>query len=140
MRKSIWIISAVMILGGQAFAQQKDSTIIIEFSTIDETLVPVFEVIGQSFGAASISLGRTSGFATGSGVSFQPAFMAPTTMEITNGWHRYQIGESALFSKKFDIIAVGVDQKWLLDAGKPGWNIAGWVMYPIGLMLAIFGA
>jgi len=136
---SLILICVMLILGDYAFAQQANSTSFIEFETINSAGVPIFEVVGQSTGLGSFHSGGKSGFMTTQGTNLQPAFMAPTSAEITNGWHRYQIGESSLFRKKFDVVADGRTQRWLVSGGNPGLNILGWLTYTAGVGFVTFG-
>jgi len=132
---TLLLIGATIVLGGQAFTQQTDSTSDIVFETRKGTGVPVFEVMGQSSGIVS---GGESGFITTQDTALRPAFMAPTTVTVPNGWHRYQIGESALFSRKFDVVADGSTQRWLLSGGSPALNILGWVTYSVGFGVGLW--
>ena len=133
------VIGTATIVSVQAFAQQSDSPSSIAFESEDGTAVPVFEVVGQSSGFGSIWFGGQSGGMTSQSTALRPAFMAPTTIDVPNGWHRYQIGESLLFRKQFDVVAQGDSQRWLLSNGHPGLNIAGWLIYAAGVGFATWG-
>jgi hypothetical protein len=94
-------------------------TTIIKFVTKDDLLVPVWEVTGAATGQVNVALS-------------QPSFMAPTTMEAINGWHRYRI-----IGKVFDVVADGTDQTWIISAGHPGLSEAGFYGAAISLGIAL---
>jgi hypothetical protein len=80
----------------------------IEFVTKDGLPVPVWEITGAASGG-----NINAGF-------YQPAFMAPVTVDVANGWHRYRIG-----NKGFDVVADGIAQSWNLNPGHPVWASVG---------------
>jgi len=65
--------------------------------------------------------------------------MAPTTIDIPDGWYRFQIGESPLFNKKFDVVAQGGPQTWKLNAGNPWGFWGGWLIATVGFTAAVMG-
>jgi hypothetical protein len=107
--KKLIIIAMTSIIGVAAWAQTT-----LEFITREGAFVPLFEVTGQMTMEGS------------SGSTLVPLLMAPGEIEISNGWHRFQAGESSLY-KRFDVLADGTVQKWELSAARPGaraWAIA----------------
>lgn len=127
------VIGVVVVLGGSAFAQQEDSKKTpVDFQTPNGNAVPVFEVMGQSYGFGSAWIGGTSGTVTTQNTSLRPAVMAPMTIDLPDGWHRFQIGEYWLFNRQFDVVAKGTPQTWLIKGGNP-WGYFG------GLFFAVVG-
>ena len=118
MKKSL--VVAAMLIAAAGWSQVTT----IEFVAQDGSPFPVFEVVGQT---------------APTGAFFQPAFMAPVGVEVANGWHRYQIGQSEMFSKTFDVVADGTAQSWLLNGGNQTLSATGFVTYLVGVGVLTVG-
>ena len=138
----IWFltISVTIALASAAFCQEgNQEKYPVEFTTPDGQAVSVFAVVGQSSGLSMLWLGNLTGAITSYDTSLRPAIMAPDKINLPNGWYRFQIGESALFQKQFDVVIRGTAQEWQVSNGSPVLNAFGWVVYALGIGAATFG-
>jgi hypothetical protein len=116
------LVSAALIVGGQAFAQEADSTTKIDFKTSDGQVLRIFEDTtyhGQFF---------PNPFA-----GFTLAYLAPTTAWVPNGVHRYKIEESS----EFLVNAQGSPQSWLLTGENKGLATCGWIVLGGGVVWGV---
>ena len=120
--KRIMVLMSLLLFAVAGWSQMTT----IEFVTQDGKQVPVYEVMGQVTGGSEQTM-------------LHPVFMAPVTVEILNGWHRFQVGRSSELSREFDVVADGTKQKWFLRGARGGLQtVAAWTG-GIGIFAVLMG-
>jgi hypothetical protein len=134
--KTFAVLVLVAAIGGQAHAQEESATARIVFLTVAGVYIPViFNIASMDFEGKMPTDQDWGSIYIGT----RPIFMAPREIEVPNGWCRLWMGPW-YFGCRFDVMAEGDQQTWLLDPGNPFWYSVGAVGTVLGGSAAILGA